>query len=164
MLWLSRTDKCSLYFVLQDSQATSSELCVTDLGNFVKKKKKSTCNCFDSTTLLLIVKPDKSVLTAVCVTVMWEVWLFNLIILLLCLSSRVFHFGVVFSFHVFWLRSYGKTGVGCDNSTRPLADWKFHSSPPSPVLRLEYCLTVKHYENVDEAFCVPFAGVNRSPM
>ncbi len=35
--------------------------------------------------------------------------------------------------------------------------------PHTPVLRMEYCSTVKHYENVDEAFlCVlsGFADVN----
>lgn len=84
---------------------------------------------------------------------MWDVGYSNDSSLSL-LSIRSLSIGVVFSFvcglYVFWLRSYDKTGVGCDNCTWPPSQTENFINPSqTPILRMEYCSTVKHYETVE---------------
>lgn len=104
------------------------------------------------------VKPGESVVIAVYVIVVWEAGYTTDNTLNLSISLYI---GIVFSFLFvicmllffclfFWLRSYNKTGVGCDNCTWPPSlTENFINLPQTPVLRIEYCSPVKHYENVD---------------
>ena len=69
------------------------------------------------------------------------------------LSIKSLSIGIVlfclWSVSCFWLRSYNKTGVGCDNCTWPPSQTEHLTNlPQTLVLREEYCSIVKHYENV----------------
>lgn len=66
-------------------------------------------------------KPDESVVITVYVVVMWE--LCNSSDHTFSIKKKSLSVGFAFSFvcglYIFWLRSSDKTGVGCDDCTRP---------------------------------------------